>query len=431
MSSIQKRIENRMIIKKLIDKNYKNIERLNLLGKGDFGMVYKCCSREDGRVYEYAVKYSKLKKEALKELYGLSHTSWVEYNILSHLCNSIINNKICPNVPFLIESFHKRKKKLELRKNVETSPCVITIVELAQGNLKDFLKTNPSSKEIYVALFQIMAGIYALQKYGQIMNYDIKQENILYYNVEKGGYWIYEIFKQKYYIPNYGKIFVINDFGISRSMSPYFQTYRELDDKTFRLGCRFGIIIDDVISPLTSRFEPNSDGVLKKSDLVRFENDNGDVDEIKCSQFRLNKKSQMVYDNKTVLTQKQKDFLKKISQSDTKNLDFFNYPDIIPPFEFYNDTQDGIRMFLGGKRSTQSGNHKKHDCIPLSLKASLKKYVFKAENSDERYFPTNPAKICAGYFIKSFFNTEYTNYLKPFETVEQKSNGKLIEEYIM
>ena len=48
------------------------------------------------------------------------------------------------------------------------------------------------------------------------MHFDIKKENILYYKINEGGYFQYKILDETFYVPNYGYLFVINDF-ISRS----------------------------------------------------------------------------------------------------------------------------------------------------------------------------------------------------------------------
>ena len=88
-----------------------------------------------------------------------------------------------------------------------------------------------------------------------------------------------------------------------------------------------------------------------------------------------------------------------------------------PPFDFYNDTQDAIRMFLGGKRTTQKGDHRKVD-IPDSFRKKLEPYVGKGESAKNRMFD-RPALTIAGYFIEEFFKN-YTDIPK---------NSFLIETY--
>ncbi|MBT6325916.1 MAG: hypothetical protein HOJ35_08100 [Bdellovibrionales bacterium] len=59
---------------------------------------------------------------------------------------------------------------------------------------------------------------------------------------------------------------------------------------------------------------------------------------------------------------------------DPTSKDYFENPEILPPFEFYNDLQDVIRCFIGGKRTTQKGYHSKN--IPnCKLHDRLKKYL--------------------------------------------------------
>jgi hypothetical protein len=257
-------------------------------------------------------------------------------------------------------------------------------VELADGNLKDFLKTSPSTQEIYSALFQIMAGIHAIQHYGQIMNFDVKKENVLYYNIVPGGYWKYIINKKEFYIPNLGKLFILNDFGISRSMSPMFKMYRTKDEKTFRLGSRFATIQNGKFIPLSVSSQSDSSGKeISPTEINWYKNSTS-----QGAEFRMTKKGKIIP--------------KKI------NIDLSN-PNITPPFEFYNDTQDGIRMFIGGKRTTQRGKHKKLSTIPKDLVQQLKPYIGKGESMKDYKFSDDPSQVVASYFITDFF-PKYTNF---------------------
>lgn len=154
-------------------------------------------------------------------------------NIIFYI-KDIIDKNICPNLPYLIDTFiceecnftfygyggkqFLTKKDLEKgpRDYNQKKPCVIYIMELATGNDFETWMQNPDTEhELYNALFQLMAGIHAIQIHGQVSNNDIKSLNILTYNVTPGGYWKYIIQGQEYYIPNLGQLFIVNDFGVS------------------------------------------------------------------------------------------------------------------------------------------------------------------------------------------------------------------------
>jgi hypothetical protein len=50
-------------------------------------------------------------------------------------------------------------------------------------------------------------------------------------------------------------------------------------------------------------------------------------------------------------------------------------PVTFPPFEFYNDIQHVVRMFVGGKKINQRGEFKKIQYLPDKLYNKLEKYV--------------------------------------------------------
>jgi hypothetical protein len=376
----------------------KNILEGNILGKGDFGHVIEGKRKE----YVFAIKYARIEKDSLKNPYDKSLSSWREWYILDNIIKPIILNGICPNLPLIYNSFISRNTKLYLRKNEEVHPTNILLMELADGTLKDFFKIKPDEEQLYCCLFQIMAGLHAIQHYGQIMNYDIKGSNILYYNINPGGFWEYTILGNKYYIPNYGKLFVISDFGISRSFSPKFSHYRDKTELTFRLGKRYAIVKDNIFLPIEVEKQYNNKGKSKSPNTVIWKN------EVSAgAEYRLNRKNNNIYDVETELTNEQEQYLKSlnITTNPTKS-DYFEHPDIIPPFEFYNDLQDVIRCFIGGKRTTQQG------CHPQNIKKSnlyyeLKKYLGKKDSSNDDEFECEPSQMLAGHFIDSFFENKY------------------------
>jgi serine/threonine protein kinase len=206
---------------------------LTILGKGSYGNVFEL----KNTTYPFAIKVSRIKDEHVNKKFSTCISSWHEIFILKDIIKPLIQKKICPNLPLLYDYLTCKSCKIHIDDKFQTFPCMTTIVEKADGTMKSYLKKKRSLDELYSALFQVMAGIYAIQKYGQIMNFDVKKENILYYNIQKGGVWKYTIFGKNFYIPNYGKLFVLNDFGISRSMSPSFVMNRN-DEITFRLGSR-------------------------------------------------------------------------------------------------------------------------------------------------------------------------------------------------
>lgn len=383
------------------------------IGKGCFGTVYRIFHTS---LY-FALKFSKCTSSALSKRNDVNNTCWHEIIILKNLFRPLITKNVCPNLPLIYDDFTCKECNIHIRDDKIKTPCVIYAVELANGDLKKFLtKSKPKSKEIYSALFQIMAGLHALQRYGQIMNFDVKKENVLYYDVKPGGYWKYRIYGTDYYVPNYGKMFILNDFGLSRPMSPNFVLYRD-QKSIFRLGSRYAVVKDGKFVPINARRQVNGKGKRTKSHTIYW---NGNKTTSSGSQYGMNRDGSII-DLDTKLTPEVKKFLeKKGVTTNPLSKDFFLSPDIIPPFEFYNDTQDAIRMFVGGKRTTQNGNHRKYPVITKSIEKNLSKYLGKGDSLKDLKFSTDPSQVLAGYFIQSFF-----------ASYKKKPKGEILGEYVI
>jgi serine/threonine protein kinase len=407
------------------DQCYDSFDYMNLsiIGSGSYGNVFK------GHIdsLQFAVKFSKLTPEALENPYSLGYISWREVFFLKHIFNPLIVDNVCPNLPLLYDSFICKNYKLQFKNNSEEHPCVITMVELANGDFKQYLKLPELSKDpdlIFTALFQIMAALSAIQKYGQIIHFDIKKENILYYKITPGGYFTYTILGKTFYIPNKGYLFILNDFGISRSVSPKYIMYRNSQEHSFRLGSRYARI-DSSYSPpkfvpIDISKESTDDGKIIKSNTVTWIDKNGVCFSSMGAVFRIDRLTGKVSPSK--------------QQGVSFSSDFFEKPEEIPPFEFYNDTQDVLRIFTGGKRATQEGYHKKPLTVSKKITNLLTQYAGPSESLKEgKYsgddpnpenfgkFSTDPCQILASYFITDFFQ-KYTSY-------SQTPEGNIIQSY--
>jgi hypothetical protein len=381
-----------------IIEKYINIDKL--IGKGDWGNVFSVYSKSK---HNFAIKMSRITKDDLQDPFSDSSSSWYEIFILKNIIKKIILNNICPNFPLFIDTCLCNKYDFTFRKGNQSHPSVMIAIELGNGDLSDFLKfTSPSDNELYSALFQIMAAVHAIQITGQILNNDIKSKNILYYNVKAGGYWHYKIDEHDFYVPNYGKMFILNDFGVSSLYNPNFRIYKNKQQYLFNLGSRYAININETFSPINAESE--------FIDIIKWSNNqtsNGVT-------YKLNRKTNEIVTSNIFLSPTQKSYLvKKGITTDTTKYDFFQHPTVIPPFEFYNDTQDTLRMFVGGKRTTQKGNHKLNNSVSQSFQNAIKPYLGNAENSKEKNFSNNTYHVLAGSFIKKFFTETHNFKLTP------------------
>jgi len=389
-----------------------------LIGSGDWGNVFKGCLPVKNKEcikksYKFAIKMSRLEKYSLKNMYSSSSPEWHEVLILRDIISPIILKNICPNLPLLIDSFVCDNCSFVFNNKYSEHPCIIIITELATGNMKDFFQNkNPTEDELYSSLFQIMAAIHSIQIHGQIMNNDVKVDNILYYNVVPGGYWHYIIHGIDFYVPNYGKLFVLNDFGVSQVFSPIYSYNIHEKSKTFLLGSRYGIVMNGKFSPINSMIEYISGySSIQSSQKISWVSKNKKIYS-SGSQYNMYIKNKTPIDSGTTLTSEQTKYLNKNNiESNPMKVGYFENPLFIPPFEFYNDTQDAIRMFTGGIRTTQHGYHTKFKVIGDKLHNKLIKYHGIGKSSDDRIFSTNVSQLLAGRFITDFFTKE-KNYTK-------------------
>ncbi len=371
------------------------IDLIKLLGQGSFGTVYKTCFKNKNDCF--AIKETQFNLREKK-----SNLLW-ETN-LSNSINKLVIDKICPNLPLLIDTRFCDQCKLKIGyplKEIKT-PCFLHITELADGTLKDFFELYEPSEELqYNLIFQIMSGVHSLQNYLQIVNNDIKSMNILYHKIKKGGYWNYNIDGIDYFVPNLGFLFIVNDFGVSSIFNPFYKYHK---DKIVYLGRRDAFVKNDEFVPFTTEICP----VVQKNNKIIFSN---------------SKKILWSNDQKSTIN---RFFLINNKLIDDKpsislNLDMF-LSEKFPPYEFYNDIQDVIRMFLGGKRSVQPSNHVGLN-ISINISNKLKKYLGKYNNA---YPVANRTRnietycVLAGSFIKNFFGTMYSN-----------SQQNIIEKYIL
>lgn len=99
------------------------------------------------------------------------------------------------------------------------NPCAIVVNELASGgDLRHWLKGKKLSyPELSSMMFQITAGFYALEKYFGMRHYDAHLGNVLAHKLpHKEGVYKYRIDGRDYYVPHFGWLFVLWDFGMAR-----------------------------------------------------------------------------------------------------------------------------------------------------------------------------------------------------------------------
>ena len=347
--------------------------------------------------FDFAIKMTRLPKNINPQ---------AEIHIASLLNNLVFSGR-AQNLPIMVDSFNCdscefKNLKAVNRKNVK---CMFTINEIANGDLENWLQTMPSVLELQSCLFQIMAGIHAFQHYYLMLNNDIKAPNILFYNVNPGGYWKYTIYGRDFYVPNYGKLFIVNDFGVSSIFAPKYQLQTR---KEIHIGARVFMINNHRLELVENPFiRIVNKGEVTRSSTIYWNNN------LKSNYnfVKLNPITKKI-NYPPVLNQTQK----RIIQLDSTTPEFYN-SNLVPPFELFCDIQDVFKMFLGGIRMTQPGLHTSYQ-LDQNFLQTIRKYAINdiyhfshVLNQGEK-LSTELSHILAGYFILDYF-TNTVNYTIP------------------
>lgn len=170
--------------KKLIDK-----EDFEKLGAGSQGTIFKAMSPNCGCVV------IKIYKTNIKNSKPLIH----EHKITSKI-QKLIDQYICPNYIKLID-FNYKKKYL--------------VLEYADGDCSSLFNNELEFKIIKSFICQILIGLFCLHKLVKIIHNDIPLSNILFKKIKENNVFCYNINNTKFYVPTYGYLFMIADFGSS------------------------------------------------------------------------------------------------------------------------------------------------------------------------------------------------------------------------
>lgn len=386
------------------DELVRHINFKKYLSAGSYGEVSvgNLIDQNKYNKFDFAIKMAQLPK---------SINPQAEIHI-ARLLNKLVVKGRAQNLPIMVDSFNCDSCKFKNLRGTKAKDmkCMFTINEIANGDLDSWLQTTPSEAELQSCLFQIMAGIHAIQHYFLLLNNDIKAPNILFYNVNPGGYWKYTIYGRDFYVPNYGKLFIVNDFGVSTIYAPKYQLPSKQE---VHVGARLFMINNHKLELIENPFVEGDKGVKKqisRSSTIHWSNHLTS----NYNFVKLNQKTNKI-NYPPVLNESQK----RIIQLDSKKPIFYN-SNLVPPFELISDTQDVLKMFLGGARMTQfPGAHITYPLDQNFLK-SIRKYSINRIYNFNMIMAAHPPEIIstelshilAGYFILDYF-TKTVNYSIP------------------
>lgn len=343
--------------KKDFKRYFSNVRTLT---SGSYGQVYLAKLHDNTIIVKEAV-LEKEEKNAMQRAIAKTQRSWrfpedawpSEYTMLSWVKQLVMTRK-CPN--FLL-AYHMAAcegcevKTMDGKKKM--GDCYIMFMEPASYDLAEISSKIKDKDTQESFLYQLLAAVYAIEKYYQIQHNDIKQENILIKETPhlKGMYFDYVINGAHYYVKNMGYTLYLSDFGVSRSFSPTYSTegYYGERNAEVKICHRNG---DNVcFYPFTSNkfITPGKTKAYVYTAPLKFKWKDG----VKGTHNRFYKRKNIGI-NRPV---------------DLNNVDKF------PPFEFFYDIQDVIRTFTGGKRTTQPGNHSGFQYLDTDLRDKLEHYV--------------------------------------------------------
>lgn len=189
----------------------------SVLGRGYQGTVYKYCYKDSCLTGFIAIKKIYLNNKESKYIKDPLNKKALGYGNYIELASSIlINQLLLQNISqnFIFNYSHEYSERDGICS--DKYPYVSYHFNEYIGNSEtysDWVQYHHQTNEWYNAYFQIMSGIYALQKYFNMTHLDLHAANILIKKIEKGGYWNYIIDGNSYIVPNLGYIFYIGDFG--------------------------------------------------------------------------------------------------------------------------------------------------------------------------------------------------------------------------
>lgn len=345
----------------------KYFENLRIVGRGTFGTVYVGKVKLDGgastmdALNQVLPKAANLEVEiAIKEARISAAESRaakkmrfpVEY-LFNKLINDILTSGYCPSFAYSycilfcdhceVVKFVQQKGRPVQKKALTT--CSVTMVEKADGDLGGL---DNQCKQL-TALFQILAAVHCIHILYGIHHRDIKIENVLIQKIpyRTNQYWRYIVDGLEYFVPNMGFVAILNDFGVSNSLSPALSN----GDYGLRNAEVVATTTELKFVPFTTQYYPSisKTGVVTAIPSRHLRNSRT----LTVNRFWYN------FDSRPSVQVNLRDFQR------------------FPTYAMYQDIQDVLRMFIGGSQTEQPGRHEEMKGLVPTVKKELLNYNVK------------------------------------------------------
>lgn len=323
--------------------NFSNVAEI---GKGSFGQVYRA-TINTGNDDELVIKEAYLRpdeKRILKKATGqnqkwetIQKNSYPRENRILDLVNQLLLSRRCPNFVYVYNMAMCdgcRVQRLFDKGRPTSGSCYVTFMESATTDLDHVDLIN--FEEQLSVLYQLLIAVYAIHRYYAIWHRDIKTSNVFVDLIKPGGYFEYVIEGKTYYVKNVGVVAYLADFGVSEVLSPLYA--------------------------FTNYYGSRNAEVMRSSQEV-------DGSNLYWKPISLSNKSPIDWRDLTTES-KVRGTRNLITNPNIKSSVPINLNNNqkFPAFEFFDDIQDVIRIFVGGKQAAQPGSHSPMRTLSPELK---------------------------------------------------------------
>jgi hypothetical protein len=339
------------------------------IGKGTFGQIYLATLNSEKIIVKEANlsrseeivlrKNVFLKDKSLEELIEKRKKNIFprEHKNLNYV-NELLLSKKCPNFLYTYKmALCDGCKVLGLfSKKPSVRACYVTFMEPADFDLTSVERINVNQQ--FSIFYQLLCSVYSIHHYYAMYHTDIKSHNILVKRIKPGGCFKYVIGNKTCYVENAGLLIFLADFGVALSLSPKYSSLGFY-------GTRNAEVVESSLAtrrsanwkPFETKYFADYDNFpitrpsLSKAIYIKWIDDNNKIIPGTFNKFGKTK----IFPNISVDLYDNRRF---------------------PCFEFFNDIQDAIRTFIGGKQMFQDGTHPGISNLHKDFKIVLKKFGF-------------------------------------------------------
>lgn len=352
------------------------------IGKGTFGEIY--LARRNGLSFVVKEAYlSQREKENMlayngrKPVGDLPKRTYPEEWRILRLIQSLLRSHKSQNFIYTYGLSLCAGCQMSNEKETRNSGyCYLTFMEPANGDFNKLLKEQPLTVDFQWSFYcQLLIALCHIHSLG-IFHRDIKLANLLYKRIRPGGWFEYRIGEDVFYVQNVGILALLSDFGVSTVLKP-----------------SFGDIL----------FGSRNAKVVLKQGVKVFK-------PIKCeySTVIVGKTAYKAHAKEITWTNMDGTFVSGTVNNFIKGVDL--KPDIpvnlnntrqFPPFEWFHDIQDVVRVFIGGPHVIQKFTHPRMPNLDPNF------YRVLAENCYIDSFPwkiDGVKYILAEQMLKSVYN---------------------------